>query len=400
MKKTLWFLCFLMMLCVYSAYASQEPVAQRTELDDGYRIDYVNASGDIVISDKEGYATKIVTYYELNARTEMYYDAQGLNTAISNGAYGRYIVNVDSDKMHITYLDADGVPMVTQSGYTAVLRTVENGQLMQEMYLDGEDKPMSLSEGQYGYKRDYDDNGRITSIIYLDKNGMPAKTYRGYDEIRREYDENGQLTYMWYYLNGNQITLKSGQSGILKTDGKEIPVDRNGNRIFILTDFLKQNHWICWIAAICLIGIGLMLPRRLKLLLLICYCVFIAYMTILTREHTAYRINLELFWSYKQFLVSSGRRLEVLNNVLLFVPFAALLFSLWPRFWRVCTVTILVSILIEVVQLVLRAGVCQLDDVLNNGLGGLLGIACGAVGNKLNKSFAREKECDNGDSAR
>lgn len=399
MKKCLWLVC-MMMLCVYSAYASQEPVAQRTELDDGYRIDYVNASGDIVISEKEGYATKIVICHDLSTRTEMYYDAHGLSAAISNGAYGRYIVDVSSDKMHITYLDSNGIPMVTQSGYTSVLRTVENGQLMQEMYLDGEDKPVSLSEGQYGYKREYDDNGRITSFIYLDKDGVPAKTYRGYDEIRREYDDNGQLTYMWYYLNGNQITLKSGQSGILKAEGKEIPVDRNGNRIFILTDFLKQNHWICWIAAICLIGIGLMLPRRLKLLLLICYCAFIAYMTILTREHTAYRINLELFWSYKQFLVSSGRRLEVLNNVLLFVPFAALLFSLSPRFWRVFAVTILVSILIEVAQLVLRAGVCQLDDVLNNGLGGLLGIVCGAVGNRLYQSSVREKERDNSDSAR
>lgn len=383
MKKTLWFVCFLMMLCVYSAYALQEPVSQRTELDDGYRIDYVNTSGDIVISEKEGYATKIVTYHELNARKEMYYDAHGLSTAISNGAYGRYIVDVSSDKIHITYLDANGIPMVTQSGYTSVLRTVENGWLMQEMYLDGEDKPMALSEGQYGYKRNYDDSGRITSIIYLDKNGMPAKTYRGYDEIRREYDENGQLTYMWYYLNGTQITLKSGQAGILKDGDIEIPVDRNGNRIFILTEFLKQNHWICWVAAIVLTGIGLLMPKRLKVLLLICYCVFIAYMTILTREHTAYRINLELFWSYKQFLVSSGRRIEVIDNMLLFVPFAALLYSLWPRFWRVFVVTILLSISIEVTQLVLRAGVCQLDDVLNNGIGGLAGLGLVVVGNKM-----------------
>ena len=106
-------------------------------------------------------------------------------------------------------------------------------------------------------------------------------------------------------------------------------------------------------------------------------------MTILTREHTAYRINLELFWSYKQFLVSSGRRLEVIDNMLLFVPFAALLYSLWPRFWRVFVVTILLSISIEVTQLVLRAGVCQLDDVLNNGIGGLAGLGLVVVGNKM-----------------
>ena len=400
MKKHWGFVCLLMMLYICSAHALQEPVAHRTELEDGYRIDYVNAAGDIVISEEAGYATKLVTCHDQNSRTEMYYDDQGMSMAISKGAFGRYIVDVDLDKMRITYLDANGIPMVTQSGYTSVLRTVANGNIVQEMYLDGNGEPYALSEGQYGYKRQYDAEGRISAIIYLNADGVSSKTYGGYDEIRREYDENGQLTYTWYYLNGNLITLKSGKAGTLKTGDKEIPVDKNGKELFILSDFLKQNHRICWLAAILLTGVGLLMPRNLRLILLVCYCVFIAYMTILTREHTAYRINLELFWSYKQFLVSSGRRLEVLNNVLLFVPFAALLFSLWPRFWRVCTVTILVSILIEVVQLVLRAGVCQLDDVLNNGLGGLLGIACGAVGNKLNKSFAREKECDNSDSAR
>lgn len=391
MKKCLWLVC-MMMLCVYSAYASQEPVAQRTELDDGYQIDYVNTSGDIVISEKEGYATKIVTYHDQNSRTEVYYDDHGMSMAISNGAYGRYIVDVDSDKMLITYLDADGVPMVTQSGYTAVLRTVDNGRLMQEMYLDEQDKAMSLSEGQYGYKREYDDNGRIMSIIYLDKDGMPAKTYRGYDEIRREYDENGQLKYLWYYLDGNPITLKSGQAGVLKTEDREIPVDRNGKEIFILSEFLKQNHWLCWAAAILLIVAGMLLPRKLRFALLICYGVFIAYMTILTREHTDYRMNLEMFWSYRQISVNTGRRLEVLNNVLLFVPLSALLYSLWPKFWHVWAVSLLLSILIEVTQLVLKAGVCQLDDVLNNGIGGLLGLGLAILGNWLLKRSVRMNE--------
>ena len=396
MKKSLWFVCFLMMFCFCAARAGQEPVAHRSELENGYRIDYMNASGDIIVSEKEGYATKVVVYHDISTRTETYYDAQGVPMAISNGAYGRYIVDVSAKQLHITYLDANGMPMVTQSGYTSVLRTVEDGRLMQEMYLDANDQALALSEGQYGYKRQYDADGRITSIIYLDADGVPARTYRGYDEIRREYDENGQLTYMWYYLNGNQITLKSGQAGILKDGDIEIPVDRNGNRIFILTEFLKQNHWICWVAAIVLTGIGLLIPKRLKVLLLICYCVFIAYMTILTREHTAYRINLELFWSYKQFLVSSGRRIEVINNMLLFVPFTALLYSLWPRFWRVFVVTILLSISIEVTQLVLRAGVCQLDDVLNNGVGGLAGLVLAAARHKMlcatNSHGARNEE--------
>lgn len=312
MRRALWLAGLMMMLFAGAASAYEEPVARRTDLDNGYRIDYVNGAGENVIAREKGYASKIVMEY-------------------GNG------VSVD-------------------------------------MYLDAAGEPIALAEGQFGCERRYDGQGRVSAVVYLDQDGLPARTYRGYDEIRQTYDENGQLTRLWYYLEGKPITLKDGQAGVLKAGDREYPVDRNGRRIFVLSQFLHQNHWFCWLAAMLIVAVCLRLPDGCKAAVLICYGVFILYMTILTRESTEYRVNLDLFASYKQFFVSAGHRIEVLDNVLLFLPFSALLYALWPRFSVVLVATVLFSAAIETGQLILKAGFCQLDDVLNNTAGGLIGL--------------------------
>ena len=311
MKRIMCFV-WLLLLCAGSAAASEEYTARRTELEHGYRIDYVNEAGERVISREKGYAAKIVTEHD-----------QG--------------VSVD-------------------------------------MYLDAEEEPIALAEGQFGCMRQYDEQGRVAAVIYLNQDGLRAKTYHGYDEIRQAYDENGQLTYMWYYLNGEPITLKSGQAGVCRAGGKEYPVAQNGRRIFVLSQYLHQNHWLCWLAAVLIVALSLKMPVRCRAVMLICYGIFILYMTILTRESTEYRVNLDLFASYKLFFQSAGHRIEVIDNILLFLPLSVLLYALWPSFSGVLTVTVLFSAGIEAAQLILKAGFCQLDDVLNNGIGSLIGL--------------------------
>ena len=312
MKRVLWLAGLLLIMIAGTASASLELTARRTDLDDGYRIDYVNDAGEPVLAREKGYASKIVTEY----------------------AHG---ISVD-------------------------------------MYLDAEGEPVALAEGQFGCMRRYDEQGRVSTVTYLDKDGLPAKTYRGYDEIRQTYDESGQFTYMWYYLNGESVVLRNGQAGILKAGEKTYPIDLEGRRIFDLSQILYGNHWLCWLAAILIVAVSLKLPSRGRMIMLICYSAFILYMTILTREATEYRINLDLFTSYRQFFESAEHRIEVIDNILLFVPFSVLLYALWPRFSGVLFATVLFSVAVETAQLILKAGYCQLDDVLNNGAGGLIGL--------------------------
>ena len=58
---------------------------------------------------------------------------------------------------------------------------------------------------------------------------------------------------------------------------------------------------------------------------------------------------------------------------LAFVQLGAILYRLWPRGY-VVLIPSLLSLAIEVMQLVLRTGLFELDDIVSNSLGGLIGV--------------------------
>ncbi len=71
--------------------------------------------------------------------------------------------------------------------------------------------------------------------------------------------------------------------------------------------------------------------------------------------------------------------LNLLGNVVAFVPFG-LFFPLLSRrnrsFWKVSFLSFEISLLVEVIQLVTRVGCCDVDDVMLNTVGGMIGYAC------------------------
>lgn len=105
---------------------------------------------------------------------------------------------------------------------------------------------------------------------------------------------------------------------------------------------------------------------------LILYTLFIGYMTLLVRESGDQRSNMSIFWSYRQFITDANLRKEIINNILLFIPLGALLYALWPRHWMWC-IAVVLSIVIESTQYISGLGLCEIDDVISNGFGGLIG---------------------------
>lgn len=121
--------------------------------------------------------------------------------------------------------------------------------------------------------------------------------------------------------------------------------------------------------------------------------VFLVYMVILiyfvflsdgfSRDtgYTEYRYNLVPFLEIKRFMTSSSLSLSVIatnmaGNVVAFVPFGTLF--RWVRnkkigWLKTTCITFLFSLLIETVQLVTRVGVFDVDDLMLNTLGGLIG---------------------------
>ena len=141
---------------------------------------------------------------------------------------------------------------------------------------------------------------------------------------------------------------------------------------------LYQIHWTVVLSGIALCVVSLRGSRKLNSFLLAAYLVFIVYMTLMGREAGNGRLQLKLFWSYRLFWSNPKVRMEILNNIWLFVPLGTILYRLFPRFYIVF-VPILISIAVEVSQYLLGVGLCELDDVVSNGLGGLIGILVGFV---------------------
>lgn len=116
------------------------------------------------------------------------------------------------------------------------------------------------------------------------------------------------------------------------------------------------------------------------------YGLFVLYMTMVYREPADHRGRLELFYSYKRMLSNDGIRQQIVNNILLFVSLGAGLCSLLSnRYSPVMSmflsvaVCIALSVAIETVQWFFAIGMAEADDVVSNGLGGLIGAVIGGL---------------------
>lgn len=105
-----------------------------------------------------------------------------------------------------------------------------------------------------------------------------------------------------------------------------------------------------------------------------------------------YRYNLELlkeirrFIRYREVIGFESFAVNILGNVLAFMPFGFLLPLLkkkYRSFLYVTFLSILISLVIEAAQMLLRVGIFDVDDILMNSLGGMMGYLFYAVGHRI-----------------
>lgn len=143
------------------------------------------------------------------------------------------------------------------------------------------------------------------------------------------------------------------------------------------------------------------MTKRFLLLSAAGYGLVLLYMTLLSRgvhENSQYR--LDFLWEYRQAFRLEAGRLQVRdsefvwyikNNIRLFVPMGVLL-SEWHdaygknTFSRVLLTGCLVSVSLEISQLAFRMGLFELDDILNNTIGAILGYCFYVSAKKLMQS--------------
>ena len=78
----------------------------------------------------------------------------------------------------------------------------------------------------------------------------------------------------------------------------------------------------------------------------------------------------QLFWSYK---VWDVQKVQIIANILLFIPMGVLAGCLWK--WKGIIVGIVLSVVIELLQLISQRGLCEFDDILHNTLGAFIGVS-------------------------
>lgn len=128
------------------------------------------------------------------------------------------------------------------------------------------------------------------------------------------------------------------------------------------------------------------------------YIVVVLAATLINRSSSsaAADINLQLF-SYYRLAMNSFDIYDwniIFLNILMFVPLGILLplcFPKWKKWWLTYGSGLVLSLLIECVQLLTRRGYFEADDIFNNTLGCMLGFGLYCLGGYLYKKTRRKK---------
>lgn len=100
------------------------------------------------------------------------------------------------------------------------------------------------------------------------------------------------------------------------------------------------------------------------------------------------------FWNYRDSLGMQTVLLNIVGNIVAFVPFGTFLpiFSTrCKRFWRTVLFSFELSFFVEVLQLVTRVGSFDVDDLLLNTIGGMIGFIVYLIGTCLFRGEEREE---------
>ena len=313
-----------------------------------------------------------------------YLDSEG-NPVLSyyNGFGARYEYDEKGNRVRITYLDETGSPMILSSGYSILVREYydaegpQNGKVRKEFYLLPDGKPASLSLGHYGIYQEYDESGRTSLVKYLKADGSPIVTNKGYTSIAYTYyADNSVQSTLYYDINGNPFRMSEGQYGTKFKNGQTVYLNADGTEQFSIKYFLYDDSRLVIVIAITLVVISVFLRSRLNWLMLIIYIGVIVYFTLMHRETS--RSAISVLRSYNRFFTSAELRASIIKNIWLFVPLGAILFRICPQ-KGILIIPFFLSLMIETTQYFEGTGLCEVDDIVSNGFGSVIGYGMGNI---------------------
>lgn len=121
-------------------------------------------------------------------------------------------------------------------------------------------------------------------------------------------------------------------------------------------------------------------------------CSFIFVMTLFKRSAGVdFDFRAKPFESYYIAFAEGGTEvlLQIIINIAMFIPIGFLLpccFRLYEKYRYVLITTVIVSVSIELLQLIFKMGLFETDDVINNVFGVMIGLGIYVVLKKVKKS--------------
>ncbi len=336
-----------------------------------------------------------------------YFDADGLPAPSSMYGYERVnTFDADGNLIRISCTDPSGSLMMTAYGYAEIVRNLygpqepDHGRVESEFYFDDAGDPVSLSLGQYGVHKEYDENGWERVLTYLDAEGHPIITSKGYTSVVRTFYADSTIeTERYYDLEGNPFALAEGRYGIRTDAGQTSYLNEDGNEIFNLKTFLYNQSWAVIVCALAAVILSAAAGRKGNVFFLIVYLSAIVYLTLMFRENGTGKRIFVPFSSYGKILTDSEARADIIKNIWLFIPFGTILYRLCPK-KAVLLIPVVFSVLIEAFQFFSGIGFCEADDVISNGMGGLIGWEAGRLINDLTLGcFMKKKKTLNTENA-
>lgn len=352
-----------------------------------FGISYEHREGEDIITylDEEGNPVKTQTGYAIIVRSldelgqaldDRYYDENWNPVMCTGGYYGMHREHDEKGRTtEIVYLDIDGAPACIMSGFAKEKRVFdEEDRMVRKFYFDADDNPVCLSLGQAGEAYSYDEYDRINQVTYLDSDGNPIITTAGYTIMKREYYRDGtEKSNRYFDASGNPVSLKKGKYGIQYVGDISLYLNRNGKIKWCVDNLLTGYPFMVVAAGVLLCILLCLLPRKLQKVILLAYIIFIFYETLMFRETGDNRANLVLFSYADTFLTDWKIRVDVVNNVWLFIPFGTGLYAIFRK-KRVWIAALALSVTIELIQYFTGWGIAELDDLFGNTLGGVIGV--------------------------
>ena len=354
-----------------------------------YRTDAENRDATIIYLGEDGQPVVTAFGYAIVRRTfdeagrvitEKYYDAQEEPVQTRNFGAGKIIEYTGAgNTQKATWLNLAGQPVVTGTGYATVVRTdafdETGGKTIIEFFYDENGQPQLMSKGQYGTIREYAAGGKRDRITYLDADGNPVLSKEGFAIKETTLNPNG-VTERYFDAAGEPCALAGGQYGT-RTDeqGRVFYLDMNGRDQFSLNTLLYNVSRIVIPSALIMMLFSLVLNKNINWMLLILHIGIICYLTLLNRSRNGEELK-SLLQSYRSFFTDAEARAEIIKNIWLFIPLGTILYRLCAK-RKILLLPVAFSVLIELLQRLFRVGVCELDDVISNSIGGLLGYLAG-----------------------